>query len=201
MPDSPAEYATEAPIDRRSMLALGGASLVGASQGREDRSPARSADSWETFVSDFDAMWTRNRIYTLQVARAMPVDRFSFRPVPEVRTFAEQLLHIAGSNYGFAGAIRGSNLPETPDFSPDGKAPEGIIDILDRSFDQFLDLLTTVPATRFEERVRWVRPTGGESTHSKRGVALTAWHHVAHHRGQLVVYLRLNGIEPPVYVD
>lgn len=201
MPDKAAHQVSDVPIDRRSLLALGGVSLLGASAGGGSAAPLRQLDSWEDFVSDFDAMWTRNRIYTLQVARAMPSDRFGFRPVPETRSFAEQLLHIAGSNYGFASVIRGSNLPETPDFSPDGKAPEVILEILDGSFDQFLDLLTSGPATRFEERVRWARPTGGESTHSKRGVALTAWHHVAHHRGQLVIYLRLNGVEPPAYVD
>ena len=52
------------------------------------------------------------------------------------------------------------------------------------------------------ETVPWSRRLGESPTrHPLWGVALTMWHHVAHQRGSMVVYLRLKGVEPPGYVD
>lgn len=52
-----------------------------------------------------------------------------------------------------------------------------------------------------DRRIPWTRRLGVERSHSLRGVALTAWHHTAHHRAQLVLYIRLNCIVPPAHVD
>jgi len=153
------------------------------------------------FVAEFDPMWQRTRVYTMDVAEAMPADQYTYRPVDTVWTFAAQLMHIASSNYGFADVIRGSVLADQPDFTAEGKTRDEILEILNGSFDVVIDLLISLSPAQLEERVRWIRPIGGEATHSKRGVALTIWHHVTHHRAQLVVYLRMNGITPPAYMD
>ena len=146
-------------------------------------------------------MWRRTRVYTMEVAEAMPGDKYGYRPVDTVWTFAEHLMHIAGTNYGFADAIRGDVLADEPNFDAEGKTRNEILEVLNSSFDVVIDLLISLPPEQLDERVRWARRIGGESTHSKRGVALTIWHHVTHHRAQLVVYLRMNGIEPPSYMD
>lgn len=153
------------------------------------------------FIAEFDPMWQRTRIYTMEVAQMMPADRYSYRPVEAARTFAEQAMHIASSIYGFSAAIRGEQLADTPSFDTEGATKEEMLEILDGSFDVLINLLISRTPDQLEERIRWQRRTQGEATHSKRGAALTAWHHAAHHRAQMIVYLRLNGIEPPGYID
>jgi len=182
-----------------SPLALGAsyvaeaAPLAGAHRAGEDAA--------FDFVAEFDPMWRRTRVYTMEVAQAMPEAQWGYRPAAGVRTFAEQIMHIVGTHYGFSDAIRGSVLPDAPNFDVEGKTKDEMVDMLDRSFDVVIDLLISLTPEQLEERIRWGRRIGGESTHSKRGVALTIWHHTAHHRAQLVVYLRMNGIAPPGYMD
>ncbi len=187
---------------RRELLSLGTPLLFATSNPStpSQRISRRSKPQYD-FVLEFDPMWKRTRVYTLEVAAAMPEDRYTYRPVPEVRTFAEQALHIAETNHSFTDIIRGTTLEDRPDFTTVGKSRSEIIALIDNSFDIVIDVLITMRPEELEERVRWTRRTGGESTHSKRGIALTIWHHVTHHRAQLSLYLRLNGIDPPGYMD
>lgn len=187
-------------IAASSPLALGAGAVAEAAPW-VDTPPRAVEEAAFDFVAEFDPMWRRTRVYTMEVARAMPEALWGYRPVDDVRTFAEQIMHIAGTQYGFSDAIRGESLPNAPSFDVEGKAPDEMLDILDGAFDVVINLLIALKPEQLEERIRWARRIGGESTHSKRGVALTIWHHTAHHRAQLVVYLRMNGIAPPGYMD
>lgn len=47
--------------------------------------------------------WKWAREYTLAYIEAMPEDQIQYRPTEQSRSFAEQMLHITGSNFGFSG--------------------------------------------------------------------------------------------------
>ncbi len=91
---------------RRELLSLGTPLLFATSNPStpSQRISGRSKPQYD-FVLEFDPMWKRTRVYTLEVAAAMPEDRYTYRPVPEVRTFAEQALHIAETNHSFTDII------------------------------------------------------------------------------------------------
>ena len=57
------------------------------------------------------ADWTRGKAYTKAYLDAMPEDGYSFKPTPEMRTFAAQMLHITDANYGFTSAASGKPSP------------------------------------------------------------------------------------------
>src|SRR5271170_1106205 len=46
--------------------------------------------------------WQRAKIYTKAYLDAMPEDGYGFKPTPEIRSFAQQMLHISDANYIFA---------------------------------------------------------------------------------------------------
>ncbi len=123
-----------------------------------------------------------NRIVTL--AEAFPADRFDYRPAPDVRTFAEQLRHIAFWNEYTAAQLRGE--------SPDGSANE-----LPAAEYATRDAILGAVQRSFEE----VRSLAAKNGIAKKPEALQSLaamiEHNGEHYGQLVVYLRLNGIVPP----
>src|SRR5262245_23365063 len=65
------------------------------------------AQSKDQLIAD----WTRGKAYTKAYLDAMPEDGYSFKPTPEMRTFAAQMLHLTDANYGFAAAASGKASP------------------------------------------------------------------------------------------
>src|SRR5215212_9981690 len=66
------------------------------------------------------AQWTRARDWTQQYIAAMPEGNFGFKPVPEVRSFAEQMLHLAFWNFGFTAKSFGQTAPyKEPELTKD----------------------------------------------------------------------------------
>jgi uncharacterized damage-inducible protein DinB len=183
-------------MDRRSFVGAAAAAALPAGLS-EAASPARE----RSFAERFEQFWNRSWLYTMEVAHAMPSEEYGFRPVPVVRTFSEQLVHIAQANLTWATLIHGSPLEDPPQLDAIEGEPELVRSALDRSFELLLRAVLARTDEELAERVPWERRLGVERSHSLRGVALTAWHHTAHQRGQCILYLRLKGIEPPGYVD
>jgi hypothetical protein len=138
----------------------------------------------------------------LDVADAMPEDKFSFSPegltirgsdYKGVRSFAVQLKHVAASNYFIWSHLTGDKLPEglNDGNGPEGlKAKAGIILFLKDSFALGHKAAATLTANNLLQV-----PEGSESTRlhlAEFGVA-----HAYDHYGQMVEYLRMNGIVPP----
>ena len=56
----------------------------------------------QTSVDDIVKEWERAKAYTKEYLDAMPEAGFALKPTPEMRSFAEQMLHLTDANYGFA---------------------------------------------------------------------------------------------------
>src|SRR5277367_2443428 len=55
--------------------------------------------------------WQRAKAYTKEYLDAMPADGYGFKPTPEIRSFAQQMLHLADANYFFASTASGVANP------------------------------------------------------------------------------------------
>ena len=145
---------------------------------------AEQAPSRADILEQLRARWIASSAYTVAVAERMPADRYSFRPTPEQMTFGEQLLHIADQNELILAEVRGAAAP-----SPrrGGAAKADVLARLDETRTLGLDML--------QERSA---PAAANTADLLNGLML-ALDHTTHHRGQAVVYLRLNGITPPEY--
>jgi uncharacterized damage-inducible protein DinB len=135
----------------------------------------------------------------ISVADAMPAEKYSFKPrdgaFDTVRTFAEQVKHVACANEAFALEVRHQNPP--PDCESGGPNPaktkDEILRYLRESFAQVNQLIAEMtPANALDAAGGRY---GGQST--RLGLATLAVWHASDHYGQLVVYLRMNGIVPP----
>src|SRR5437764_7633071 len=141
----------------------------------------------------------------VEAAEAMPEDKFDFSPeklnisgsdYKGVRTFGEQLKHIAAANYLIWSPIMGEKPPDTVN---DGKGPDNmkakteIIKFLKDSFAFGHKSVATLNSSNLVEPI-----TSGSGRQTTRLFQATfAPAHCFDHYGQMVEYLRMNGIVPP----
>jgi hypothetical protein len=135
----------------------------------------------------------------VRLADAMPADKWGFKPTTGefkgVRTFAEQVKHVACANFAFYNEVEHKTPPEQcEEGGPNpAKTKAEIMDYLRESFAYAGRVLRTLmPANAMEPTVG---PYPGPST--RLGLATISIWHATDHYGQLVVYLRMNGIVPP----
>jgi uncharacterized damage-inducible protein DinB len=134
-------------------------------------------------------------------AEAMPEDKFGFAPsggeFKGVRTFAQQIKHVAAVNYELGAAILEQKPPvdigdESGPASVTSKAD--VINYLKESFAYVHKAIATI---NDKNLVETVRSPFGEGSVSRLGLATSVAAHGFDHYGQMVVYLRMNGIVPP----
>jgi DinB superfamily len=141
-------------------------------------------------------------------AEAMPEDKWNFRPAPglfkeekpeygpsEMRTFGDQVKHVACANFAFAAELDGTKPPEGCDKggpSPAKTRPE-LLTYLRDSFSAVNKSLGAITVKNMFDPIEG--PYGGPNT--RLGLAEICVWHAADHYGQMTIYLRLNGIVPP----
>jgi len=139
--------------------------------------------------------WERSKAYTKEYLEAMPESSFSLKPTPEMRSFAEQNLHLADANYGLASSALGIKSPfelgaweKTPD-----KSKANVTRIVLASYDFVIGQIKKLTDAQLDESVKMI----GSFDMTRRVALGKVLEHQAHHRGQTTVYLRLAGVTPP----
>lgn len=137
----------------------------------------------------------------IPAAEAMPEDKYGFAPTngefKGVRTFAQQIKHVAAVNYEIAAAI----LEQKPPVDIGEEAGPASItskaDILQFLKESFAYVHKAIATINEQNDTATVKSPFGEGKVSRLGLATSiAWHGYDHY-GQMVVYLRMNGIVPP----
>ena len=134
-------------------------------------------------------------------AEAMPEDKFGFAPTSGefkgVRTFAEQIKHVAAVNYIYGAAI----LTEKPPVDVgEESGPTSIktkAEIISYLKDSFAYVHKSIQTINEKNLVEPVKSPFGEGSVTRLGVATSVGAHCFNHYGQMVEYLRMNGIVPP----
>lgn len=180
-----------------------GSSALGQSTTNDAPASAPQSQQAPTIASVVDREISNIEKQILDVADAMPEGKFNFSPeslnIPGdnfkgVRTFAVQLKHVASSNYYIWSPLTDDKLPE--DLNDDGNGPANlqtkadIIKFVKESFVLGHKAAATLTAENMLQS-----PANSKSTRlhlAEFGVA-----HAFDHYGQMVEYLRMNGIVPP----
>ncbi|MBO3697027.1 DinB family protein [Roseivirga sp. E12] len=163
---------------------------------------AAQEKSKTSFGSDFAKAWKRHKIYTLRLVEAMPEKSYDYKPEDNARSFKEMAMHLAGANYMFSSIASSQDSPvDRSMFNADGKTKEQIVKMLTESFDYALNAVLNVGEETLNKTSPWGNPIESSTTRSYREIFHVMREHAAHHRGAMTVYLRLNGITPPGFID
>lgn len=149
-------------------------------------------DIKEQFVKD----WERAKEYTLDYLKTMPADKYSFKPVDSIRSFAQQMLHLAMDNVGFvqyaSGSAAKTNFPDGDlEKRATAQTRDSVVYYVTKSYDYAIQTIKDFDPAKFGQLV-------GENRKMTRfTVFLQGFEHQTHHRGQTTIYIRLVGIRPP----
>lgn len=134
-------------------------------------------------------------------AEAMPEDKFGFAPssgeFKGVRTFAEQIKHVAAVNYMFGAAILSEKVPVDVGDESGPSSVKTKAEILSYLKDSFTYVHKAIQTINEKNLVEPLKSPFGEGSVTRLGVANSVAAHGFDHYGQMVVYLRMNGIIPP----
>lgn len=140
------------------------------------------------------ADWQRAKAYTKTYLDAMPADGYSFKPTPEMRTFAAQMLHLADGNYAFVNGASGKPNPlgKVSAEKTIAQTKEATTKAVMESFDYAISAIQGMTQAQLLEVIKFA---GKDLTRAT--VIDKAFEHQTHHMGQTTVYLRLKGVKPP----
>jgi len=137
------------------------------------------------------ATFQRAATEILDVAEAMPAEKYGYKPTPEVSSFADQLVHVAGVIQRFVDSAKG--IKTEPAHHGAMAKPE-VIALLKKTLQSAQEMIAPLTDAQLLEPVKF--PFGDRTV-----TRATFWQgplfQVRNHYGQLVVYLRMNGIVPP----
>lgn len=131
----------------------------------------------------------------MQLAEAIPAEKYSWSPQEGVRSVAEVFAHIIGANYFFAMKL-GAKTPEGVNMQTiekDLTTKEEISAALKQSYDVIIAAVKNAKDDALDDKVEY--PFPGEFTNMSS--ILIAMSHSNEHLGQLIAYSRMNGITPP----
>lgn len=146
-----------------------------------------------TFLEDYKIKWKNATEYTLEFAHAMPEDQYGYTPTKVEMTYREQLKHVAGNMVWLCSSFL-EGKPTSIDPTKAGNSKKEIIALLEKAFAYANETVASMTEKDLNETVDFL---AGKMT--RRRILFLLTDHVTHHRGQLVVYLRLNNVEPPDY--
>jgi uncharacterized damage-inducible protein DinB len=138
--------------------------------------------------------WERAKAYTKEYLDAMPEEGYALKPTPEMRSFAEQMLHLTDANYNFAAAATGEK-PTVKDIekTTTDKSKANVTKLTLDGYDFLINSIKKLAVADLQAQIKLF----GRFDLSKSAALQKAFEHQTHHRGQTTVYLRLAKATPP----
>lgn len=151
------------------------------------------APACTTVACDVQGDWGRGYALLIGVAEAMPEDKFGAKPTPAQESFGQRLMHVANIDLKLVSTLGGKT--PAPMVNPKAASKAEIVAALRQVSDYGSAVLKEFNDQQLAERVTSMPFLG--PTASRLRVIYFAMTHSQDIYGQLVVYLRLNGITPP----
>ena len=153
---------------------------------------AQKMQAADPISDELRRQWEASRNQILTLSEAIPEDKYDYKPTPEVRSFREQLQHLVGENFMFMGMVAGEKAPGAP--APESlKSRAEIMKALEDSYAYGVKVLAGLNDQKATESVAGFR---GQQM-PRFGIVIANMKDNHEHYGNLVTYIRLNGITPP----
>ncbi len=154
-----------------------------------------TATGQDDVISAFQAKWDNSKPYMMSIADKMPATHYDYKPVARQMNFKEQLLHIRDNMLTLSYNYIAEESYNDTISNPQALTKAETIQKLSSAFDEVSEIVAEVEQEELRDKVDFFA-----GTKTKLQILNLIQDHVTHHRGQLIVYLNLQGIEPPEYV-
>jgi uncharacterized damage-inducible protein DinB len=182
----------KAPFVAAAILAATMALPAHAQDAMKKDTPVKPADSPSKVVLD---SWNDIGRKLIAMAEDFPEDKYDFKPTPAQRSFAEQLLHMAGANYFFTSPAMGQKPPSEEDPKRDQyKSKADVVAFVKKSFADGAAAIKAKGDKGMSDML--VDPFSHQQVRIS-DMAYGFIEHCGEHYGQLVGYYRLSGLVPP----
>lgn len=143
-------------------------------------------------AAPFRSFYHYTRQNLIRAAEKMPAEHFGFKPTSDVRSFAEIFGHIAQTNYQACAGLRGEANPNKDELEKTVKSKEEVVKAVKASFEYCDAALKNLTEANLKETVK-----AGTREIPKTSPLVLLSAHGQEHYGNLVTYMRLQGVVPP----
>jgi uncharacterized damage-inducible protein DinB len=154
------------------------------------------AQSLEDIKMQMVKDWERAKAYTVDYLNTMPADKYSFKAVDSIRSFAQQMLHLAQAN---AFLMSNATDQKPPSFaeadlehSPTAQKKDSVMYYVTNSYDYCINAVKNFDVKKWGEKKKLF-----SFEETRYALMSKTFEHQTHHRGQTTIYIRLQGIRPP----
>ena len=183
-------------MKKRAIIIAAATGIVFLAVAAAAQTAATSAPAAATFQSDWvsDVDFVGKRIVDL--ANAVPAEKYSWRPAPGVRSVSEVYMHIAGANYMLPSLV-GGKMPEgfSRDMEKTVTDKAKVVEWLKKSVENARAVGGGLSNADLEKTVKVPFLGGMEMT--GRRILMIVQTHMHEHLGQSIAYARSNGVTPP----
>lgn len=175
---------------RRLKMVFAVASLVGLLVPAALFGQASPTPSTNPLSAEVQGRYAQQKGFILKAAQNMPAENYSYKPTPDIRTFARVVDHVIEAQNRSCGALNGTSDPKPA--PPETADKATIVDALNASFAECDKAFAALNDTSITNMVQ-----AGPAKRSRIGIA---WGTVAHDQEQyatLALYMRLKGLVPP----
>lgn len=141
--------------------------------------------------------WERARAYTVDYLNTMPADKYSFKATDSIRSFAQQMLHLAQANLFLMSNTTDQKPPSwlmsNPEKRSSAQQKDSVMYYVTSSYDYCINAVKTSDVNKWGE----VKKLFGAFDETKFAIMNKTFEHQSHHRGQTTIYIRLVGVKPP----
>ena len=150
-----------------------------------------TAQAADDIVGPLRTQWGLTRDLVVNLVQVMPEEKYDYKPTPEIRSFREIVTHLILENYNFMSMVAGSPAPDKAKFEA-LKSRDELIKALSESYAFGEHTLADLTDAKAVEKI------------TMRGQSVVRWYPALYniqdsmdHYGNLVIYVRLNGLVPP----
>ena len=153
----------------------------------------KTSDDQSSFSESYLPIWMAAKEQALLVARAMPEEKYSYRPTDVSKTFAEQMIHIGYTSLWVTELFIAEEQKAYAEPKAAGMNKQQIIDMIENNFNAAAEIIRNT--SDWDAQVNSF--TG--KTFSKMQAINSVQDHLTNHRAKANLYVRMNGEEPPAY--
>ncbi|MEM6724704.1 MAG: DinB family protein [Bacteroidota bacterium] len=150
--------------------------------------------SGQDLRTEFLEKWTNAKAYTIELAESMPAEHYAFQPTEDISTFEDLLRHLVQNMVWLSNSYLGNETKFPYPLKDTVYQKADLLQVLEAGFDYAYAAVESLDPNEYNDTVDFF---AGPKT--KRQILILLNDHVTHHRGQAIVYLRLQGVKPPRY--